>query len=256
MSIRITTPLLSLLSSFVGWASRIEKPRFAVLAAIRIFIFLSGANAKEAEKNVEDYLSVSDFFSRKFRNGVRVLSDSEIISPCDALLRDVGEASREILVKGQSYLISELLGESNLNSLEEYIYFNFYLSPRDYHGFHAPFDCLLKEKRVINGAFWPVNDLGFKIVPKLFLENERMVLILENKQVASYLVAVAALNVGRIKIETVDIHLNKGERLGAFELGSSIVLLVNKKILSSEQIESFKKSYKTAIQIKMGEALI
>ncbi|BCZ16993.1 Phosphatidylserine decarboxylase Psd [Helicobacter sp. NHP19-003] len=170
-----------------------------------------------------------------------------LIAPCDGIITACGaiEHNLALQIKGMSYRVNELLGKGE--KLDNYSYFNFYLSPKDYHRFHASCDLEVIEVRHFCGELLPVNTPALKKHQKLFIRNERVVVVAKNLQgQVLYFVAVGALNVGQIvlnfdplirtnaqirskpKIYTYDppIALQKGEELGRFEMGSTIVLFV------------------------------
>lgn len=171
-----------------------------------------------------------------------------LISPCDSLITQLGKSSEgnALQIKGMEYHIEELLGQKLDREL---YYINFYLSPKDYHRYHAPCDMEIHEVRYFGGELLPVNLPSLKKNSNLFIRNERVVIFAKtasNKHI--YFVAVGALNVGSMvmhfepKIQTnakmhninytysTPIQINKGEELGMFKMGSTIVLFMEQMI--------------------------
>ncbi|CRF47231.1 Phosphatidylserine decarboxylase [Helicobacter heilmannii] len=170
-----------------------------------------------------------------------------LIAPCDSVISACGPVQDNLAlqIKGMSYRVNELLGKRE--QLTNYSYCNFYLSPKDYHRFHAPCDLEIMEVRHFCGELLPVNTPALKKHQKLFIRNERVVVMAKDARgQVLYFVAVGALNVGQIvlnfdmhiytnakihpkpKIYPYDppIALQKGEELGRFEMGSTIVLFM------------------------------
>ncbi len=165
------------------------------------------------------------------------------VSPCDALITECGEVEegRALQIKGMSYSVGELLKESRYaKKMKRYI--NFYLSPRDYHRYHMPHTLQILRVVHIPGKLYPVNLRFLRKRVDLFIENERVVLECRTKDdKILYIVLVGALNVGQMVLvfeerirtnhkndiqifEYEDLWLQKGELLGYFKMGSTIVL--------------------------------
>ncbi len=197
------------------------------------------------------YETLNALFTRELRFKRDISKDPKsIISPADSLISAQGEikASDALQIKGFSYNIRELLTEHISNDhIEKLIggeFMNFYLSPMDYHRYHVPMDMQVLKAVHVPGLLYPVNFKYLKKVPSLFVKNERV--ILECQDINGklfYIILVGALNVGKMtlsfdeRIETnidaseekvytyEDVHLKKGEELGMFMMGSTIVML-------------------------------
>lgn len=172
-----------------------------------------------------------------------------LISPCDSLITQIGksEDKQALQIKGMAYSIEELLGQK-LD--REFYYVNFYLSPRDYHRYHAPCDMQIYEVRYFSGELLPVNMPSLHKNQHLFVRNERVVVVAKTPSHKwLYFVAVGALNVGSIvmhfesKIQSnakshnisytysTPLSVKKGEELGMFKMGSTIVLFMEQMLL-------------------------
>ncbi|MCH5322791.1 MAG: phosphatidylserine decarboxylase [Helicobacter sp.] len=168
-----------------------------------------------------------------------------MISPCDSLVMEFGECqdNKAMQIKGKSYCVDDFLK----GTLEEgFKYLNFYLSPRDYHRFHAPLDLKVLKIRYIDGILLSVKESSLQSNDAVFTKNKRVILECEDcYQNPFYFVAIGALNVGRIQInfcpeitkhqeslpkESKEIIfktpylLKKGDEIGTFQMGSTIVL--------------------------------
>lgn len=205
----------------------------------------------------QTYHSLNALFTRKLREDrVFSLDSEDFISPCDSLVSECGvlESEYALQIKGMRYSSDELLGE-HFSSEEKAMvhdgtFINFYLSPRDYHRYHMPTNLKVLRAVHIPGKFYPVNMPSLKNKINLFVENERVVLLCETpNQKRFYMVLVSALNVGvmqvafepRIKTDAdalqsvaydyENLHCNKGDDFGCFEMGSTIVILAQKEML-------------------------
>lgn len=198
------------------------------------------------------YESLNALFTRelKVKRDVQV---GEFVSPCDGLISEQGkiESGQAFQIKGFSYSVKEIIGEyikkDDREALKSGSFINLYLSPKDYHRFHAPCDMRVLRAIQIPGKLYPVNFKYLNKVPSLFCKNERVILVCQNsKNERFYLIFVGALNVGKISFifdERIDTNaqvgierfydyknltLNKGDEIGRFEMGSTIVALFEK----------------------------
>ena len=232
---------------------------------------------------LESYKSLNELFTRGLRK-MRDFDKSEniIISPSDSLVIESGrvESGRALQIKGFSYEVAPLLGVSARDLSPNLYYANLYLSPRDYHRYHAPCDMFVESIVHFRGKLLSVHKKSLVKNQNLFIRNERVVLSARMKNGAKlYFVAVGALNVGQI-IFYVEPKLQesfsgkkreffykepkfirKGEELGMFKMGSTIVLFVESPKSNidlgesnadlPQNIEIFKQGEK----IRFGEAL-
>ena len=232
------------LTRFMGWFSKIEQPlvRDASIACWRLF---SDLDLSEAKKT--GFKSLHDCFTRELRPGLRPPDPNPaiVVSPCDAIVGAFGSiADTELFqIKGAPYPLLDLLGDSAL--VEEHRNGRFVtlrLTSSMYHRFHAPHDCRIEQVTFIAGDTWNVNPIALKRVEKLFCKNERAVIRtrLETGEAVT-LVPVAAILVASIRLHFLDILLNaqtrgptvfpcdvsvrKGDELGWFEHGSTIIVL-------------------------------
>ncbi len=203
------------------------------------------------------YKSLNALFTRAFKMPRTFSSDTrDIIAPVDSLVTYYGQikSSKSFQIKGSSYDIADLLGErykDKVQKLELGHFANFYLSPKDYHRYHMPCDLKITSLAHIPGSFFPVNLPFLKRKKNLFIENERIVI--ESYTSAGkliFIVLVAALNVGKMKIsfdervqtnskveepsyyEYDAVVLKKGDLLGWFEMGSTLLILSEKETLA------------------------
>ena len=206
----------------------------------------------------QSYETLLALFTRQLRKE-RSLDDA-FISPSDGkiLYFGKGESNKAFSIKGFKYDVGELLGSAHEPNelLEGFDYAGIYLSPKDYHHFHAPCDYKLLSTAYFGGALYSVAPSWLKIIDNLYAKNERVVMKcqLANGKIF-WLVFVGALNVGRIVIEREnrietnaknanafynynDEFYKKGERIGRFELGSTIVIIAQNGAINFDLSEN------------------
>jgi len=223
-------------------------------------------------ESAEKYDTLNELFVRELKKRREIdLNESAVISPTDSLVTESSYAveGRAMQIKGMEYSLSELLREidpKNLNRVSKGGYINLYLSPRDYHRYHVPCDMYVKKAVHIPGRLYPVNLRYLKKRINLFVENERVVLECETMQgILFYIVLVGALNVGQMRLvfesrietnrpgeisvyEYGDLMMRKGELLGYFKMGSTVVMIFeNGRIrLAAKRGEKVKYGQKIA----------
>ena len=235
-------------SALVGLTARRRLPVPFRVAAYRAFARATGADLGEAELDLRAYSSLGDLFARRLRPGVRpVCPDHDaIIAPCDGVLAARGSAIEGALVqaKGRNYLLDDLVLDPALaDELRGGDYATIYLSPRDYHRVHTPIDAHLVRYDYIPGALWPVNPVIAARRDRLLVRNERVVITLDAGHFGKVaVVMVGASGVGNIKLEHADesaswraagerrrvevgVDVARGDELGAFRLGSTVVMV-------------------------------
>jgi phosphatidylserine decarboxylase len=217
--------------------------------AYRAFARAVGANLSEAELDLHEYPSLGDFFARKLRDGARRIDPAPdaIISPCDGAIAAGGIATDGTLVqaKGRNYRLDELVPDATFaRSLVGGSYLTIYLSPRDYHRVHTPVAGRLVSYDYVPGTLWPVNRWATNRREGLLARNERVIIRVNADGIGDVaVVMVGAAGVGNIALagapesatfrrlrerQTIELApkpLAKGDELGAFRLGSTVVLL-------------------------------
>jgi len=212
-------------------------------------------------KSPKEYKSLNELFTRKLLKNREIdIDENSVISPTDSLITECGKLKKDVAmqIKGMSYSIDSLLLETNYkNKIYDGEYINLYLSPKDYHRYHVP--CDLQVLRVIHipGKLYPVNLRFLRKKIDLFIENERVILECQAKEKILYIVLVGALNVGQMtltfekRIETnknstlsvydyENLFMKKGELLGYFKMGSTVLLLFEKNSVKFD-VKSFEK---------------
>jgi phosphatidylserine decarboxylase len=258
-----------LLGRFMAWFSRIEQPLVRDLS-IGMLRFFSGLDLSEAKRG--EFRSLHDCFTRELKDGARPVDadPAVMVSPCDAIVGAGGAiAGRDLLqVKGFPYTLEDLLGDPDLvGAHRNGRYVTLRLTPAMYHRFHAPHDCRVEQVIHISGDTWNVNPIALRRIEKLFCKNERALLrtrLSASRQVVT-LVPVAAVLVAGIRLRFLDLPsdlrqhprsvfacsapLRKGEEMGWFEHGSTII------VLAPDGFELCEKVREGAV-IRMGQPLM
>lgn len=257
-----------LLTRFMGWFSRIEQPlvRDLSIATWRLFCDVDLTDAKKQE-----FASLHDCFVRELKDDARPIdaAPSALVSPCDAIVGACGTVSGgELLqIKGRPYPLQELLGDRA--RADEYAggaYVTLRLTAGMYHRFHAPHDCAVEQVAYIPGDVWNVNPAALKRVDRLYCRNERALVRtrLATGSVVT-LVPVAAILVAGIRLRFLDlpfrlgdgaatvipceVRLRKGEEMGWFEHGSTIIVLAPEGLALADGVHAGRR-------IRMGEPLM
>ena len=240
---------------------------------IRDFIARYQVNmAEAAQPDPAAYPSFNEFFTRALKPGVRPLADSALVCPVDGAISQFGriESGQIFQAKGKSYSATALLaGDAALAKRFEHGQFaTIYLSPRDYHRIHMPCDGRLRSMTYVPGELFSVNPATARGVDALFARNERVVCVFDGPEGEFVLVLVGATIVGSMATvwhgvvnpprskdvrhwdyRDQDIRLKKGEEMGRFLLGSTVVLLF------PEGQCAFKPEWAPARAVRMGEAM-
>lgn len=244
----------NLVSMLMGKLVSIEWPPKFNEAIIKAFVKIFKINLKEAERPLKHYKSLQEFFVRKLKPNLRPIDQEGevIVSPCDGMMSQAGIIENGLImqVKGKFYSIEDLLGSNELmQKFEGGYYCTIYLSPKDYHRFHSPVDGEIIETRYLPGSLWPVNNWAVNNVDNLFCLNERIISIISERNTSKHLayIPVGATMVGKIRLEYCDLETNKevkcsiinheideriyvakGQELGKFMFGSTVVMLMEK----------------------------
>ena len=223
------------------------------------YVRLMGLNMSEF-KHPRYYKSLNDLFTRELIIK-RVIDENKntIISPTDSLITQCGQIQNDIAlqIKGMQYSVEELLTyycSSNFEKVKDGSFMNFYLSPKDYHRYHAPCDFKLLKLIHVPGKLYPVNLKYLNKEFELFVQNERVILECETNGKIFYMVFVGALNVGQMvfefenRVETntnakemkvytyENIEISKGECLGYFKMGSTVVMLWENEMIELDNL--------------------
>lgn len=262
------------LSRLVGYIAASELS-FVKNTFINFFIKKFGINMQEAKRqSADEFRCFNDFFTRELAQGVRPIAEGNnvLVSPADGAISQLGDIidGRIFQAKGQNFSLHELLG-ADAQLTEEFMGGKFntiYLSPKDYHRVHMPTTGILRQMIYVPGDLFSVNQTTAENVPRLFARNERLVAIFDTEHGPMAMVLVGAMIVAAIETVwtgritpplrerkvidyqiTAPITLNKGDEMGRFLLGSTVVLCFAK-----DRIQ-WQTSLAAESPVRMGEAI-
>jgi len=259
-----------LLTRLMGWYSSIESVFLTRLSLFIWKIFADDLDLGEAKS--DKYKSLRDCFTRELKEGSRNIDnrDEIVISPCDAIVGACGKIKDTTVyqAKGFPYELSDLIPDVDLQEKYRNGYFvTLRLKSSMYHRFHAPVDCGVKKITYISGDTWNVNPVALKRVEKLYCKNERAVveLVTESQEKSITLVPVAAILVASMKFNCLqenldlkykgpniikcDVEYKKGDEMGYFQHGSTIILFSTSNFILCEGIH-------TGVRVNMGQPLL
>jgi phosphatidylserine decarboxylase len=241
---------------------------------IRWFVKQYGVNmAEAANPDIESYSSFNEFFTRPLREGVRPLAAADFVCPVDGAISQTGaiEDDQIFQAKGHSFSTTALVGgDAALAAQFRHGSFaNLYLSPKDYHRLHMPCDARLLRMIYVPGALFSVNPTTARGIPNLFARNERVVCVFDSPEHGTFVsVLVGATIVGSMattwhglvnpprtgalrewRYDDQQIFLKKGEEMGRFLLGSTIVMLFKKGSIA------FNPAWAPERPVRLGEAM-
>jgi phosphatidylserine decarboxylase len=206
------------------------------------------------EKALHEYHTLHDLFIRTLKKEARMIDKNEksVVSPVDAVIEDIGsiKETSEILVKGKSYSIQEMLG--NDQTVTKYLngtYMVLYLSPSHYHRIHSPVEGTIVKQWTLGSKSYPVNKMGLKYGVRTLAKNYRMITEVNTASGHIAIVKVGAMFVNSIEKIHKGMHLQKGEEMAYFSFGSTVVLLFEKGIFHLEP------SIHTPKDIRIGEVI-
>lgn len=244
---------------------------------IRSFVKFYEVDLDEVQKSVPDgFISFNDFFTRELADGSRPIdsSDLSIVSPADGIISAAGSIERNAVLqaKGHDYSLEELLA-TDLDEAQRYYDGSFatiYLAPFNYHRVHAPLAGELVAVHFVPGSLFSVNQTTVSFLRGLFTRNERLICHFRTSAGPMVLIFVGALNVGSITtpwtgeirprkghvVENIDLRsssqpktVNKGDLLGWFNMGSTIILLLPPGVCD------WRSGLESGEALRMGESL-
>lgn len=228
--------------------------------------------ADAANPDIASYASFNEFFTRALRSDARPLAAADFICPVDGAIIQFGAIEQDQIfqAKGHHYATTALVGgDSKLAAqFQDGKFATLYLSPKDYHRIHMPCDGRLTRMIYVPGTLFSVNPATARGVPGLFARNERVVCVFETPHGPMVLTLVGATIVGSMATvwhgvvnpprtravrewhyDTQNIVLKKGDEMGRFILGSTVVMLFPKDTLE------FNRAWTPADSVEMGEVM-
>jgi phosphatidylserine decarboxylase len=246
----------------------------ATTRLIRWFVAKYGVEMSEAgNPDLGSYLNFNDFFTRPLKVGARPIATADFVCPVDGAISQFGAIDDQHILqaKGHRFTTTELVGgDRTLAGLFRHGSFaNLYLSPKDYHRLHMPCDGRLTRMIYVPGALFSVNPVTARGVPNLFARNERVVCVFESAEHGPFVMVLVGATIvgsmatvwhgvvnpkrtGRLSEWTYaeqDIVLRKGEEMGRFLLGSTIVMLFGQHAIT------FNADWAPERPVRLGEAM-
>lgn len=258
-------------SRFTFWLTRLETP--LKNPAIRLFIRTFDVDMSESElKSAESYITFNKFFTRKLIAGARPIDSNAntITCPADGRISQITKYKdgQAIQAKGQNFSMAQLLGgENNYGTLCKSGHFaTIYLSPKNYHRVHMPFDGELIEMIYVPGRLFSVAPYSVDVIKGLYSKNERVVSIFKTKICYMAVVMVGAVNVAAIEMaweglvtpphgkdiarkSYSNVKLKKGDELGIFNMGSTAIMA-----FETDKVEWYS-NLQIQQTVQMGQAL-
>jgi phosphatidylserine decarboxylase len=246
----------------------------ATTRLIRWFVGRYAVDMTEAaDPDIASYKSFNDFFTRPLRAGARPIAASDFVCPVDGAISQFGAINDHHIVqaKGHRFTTTELVGGDDVLAarFRHGSFANLYLSPKDYHRLHMPCDGKLTRMIHVPGQLFSVNPVTARGVPNLFARNERVVCVFDSAEHGPFvMVLVGATIVGSMatvwhgvvnakrsnattewNYADQDIVLRKGEEMGRFLLGSTIVMLFRQDSIV------FNDQWAPERQVRLGEPM-
>ncbi|WP_078390909.1 phosphatidylserine decarboxylase [Shouchella patagoniensis] len=236
------------------WSSALLK-RFAMSKISRpfnpLFVKTYQVNMDESARSLDSFDNLHTLFTRKLKVESRPIApgDRTVVAPVDGQCSEHGilVEGQKFLVKGQSYLLHEMLqSKEEAKKFENGYYMVFYLSPAHYHRIHSPFNAICKSVKTAGNKSYPVNHLGLTYGKKPLSHNYRQITKLEMLSGICTMIEVGAMNINSIVRIKTDKKWLKGEETGYFSFGSTVVLLFEQG--------SFQPTLNVD-EVKMGEKI-
>ena len=239
------------------------------------FVHWYGVDTDEIKLELPgDFATFNDFFIRELQDGARAIdaATQSIVSPVDGTVSEAGalRASRILQAKGLDYSVRDLLATDieEADAFADGQFATIYLAPYNYHRVHAPLDGELVAARYVPGDLFSVNGATASRVRGLFRRNERLILHFNTAYGSAAVVLVGALNVGSIStpwsgeirprktgvVEIINLaghetRLDKGDLLGWFNMGSTVILLM------PAGTSAWQPNMQAGNRLRMGEAI-
>ena len=263
------------LTQLAGWFAQ-QKWGAVTHFVIKAFAKKYNVDMNEAKKeNFSDYESFNQFFIRGLKDDARKINENPtaLCLPADGRVSQIGHIDDERLLqaKGHFFSLSDLLAsdEELVNTFKNGEFTTIYLSPRDYHRVHMPCDATLRKMIYVPGDLFSVNPFLAEHVPNLFARNERVICVFDTAFGPMVQILVGATitasmstvwagvinppRTGEVKVWTYQgdsaIKLTKGQEMGAFQLGSTVInLFPANSVTLAEHLE-------VDVPVRMGEIL-
>ena len=264
------------ISDLIGFFA---KSKNFIIKSIFIHTFqkLYQVNLKDAvNEDIKSYPNFNSFFTRSLKPESRPIDNHKrsIISPVDGVISQIGsiKTGKVLQAKGMYFSLLNFLGNDKeyFERFKEGLFSTIYLSPKDYHRVHMPIDGKLKQMIYVPGKLFSVNRITSQSVKSLYSRNERLICFFDTARGPMAVTMVGAMIVSGITVrwEKEDcfnkskiqkfsypsigiesVFIKKGEEIGRFMLGSTVVVcFANNKLKWLNNISSDSV-------VKMGQSI-
>lgn len=263
-----------LLGRIVYWLARQRAPWLRTLL-IRSFIRFYKVDLSEVEHpEPAAWEHANAFFTRALKPGARPVAAGAgtVVSPADGTIEELGYATGDHLVQAKRfhYRLADFLAtdDAAVARFHDGAALTIYLAPHNYHRVHMPLAGQIRELVYVPGRRWAVNRRTARAVPGLFAANERVILWCENPAGRFAVVLVGAMNVASISLawtgevapgkevtrirypaDAPHLAIPAGGLLGQFNLGSTVVIVAERKLIE------WDAGWSSGRSVRMGEAL-
>jgi phosphatidylserine decarboxylase len=263
----------SFLSRIFGFFAGIPLPRRFLYSILEWYCRKYQVQTDEMNIPENGFRTLEDFFTRKVKKGVHQIDFDPfaVISPVDSRIDQFGEitGTRVMQAKDIDYLVSDLIPASIHHTFLDGTFITLYLSPGDYHRIHSPLDGFILGGVHVPGRLFPVREYMVNGINGLFAKNERIITYLQTEFGICAVCKIGAMNVGKISVCYSDMMTNtrwfcrkreikfpdkfrpqthKGDEMGVFHLGSTVILLFQKDMVTLERFQAGQK-------IRMGQRI-
>lgn len=253
------------ISRILGILARVQLPGFLIAYIIDRYCGLYKVNCDEFLFPDGGFKSIDQFFTRKLKPGVHKIDreKNSVLSPVDARIDQFGKITRGRIIqaKGMDYGVNDLVPSAMAENFRDGLFITLYLSPADYHRIHSPVSGKITGYFNIPGKLFPVKELLVNGISGLFSGNERILSYIETGIGHIAVCKIGAMNVGRISLAYDNVISNKffrkrkeffyskneqplikkGDEIGVFHLGSTVILLFQKGMLEFGKIRTGQK---------------
>lgn len=218
------------------------------------YINLYDISMQEVSKNRDEFTNLHDFFTRELQTTARPIATQAhaVASPVDAKIEAFGTitSAQQFTVKGKPYTLTDLLGnEARAQNYAGGDYIVFYLSPADYHRIHSPLDAKVVRQYVLGNKSYPVNQMGLTYGKKPLSHNYRLITQLQTQNHKFCdVIKVGATFVNSIVLQNTSANWQKGEEVGYFSFGSTVIMLFEKGDIA------FNENVVQGAKIRVGES--
>ena len=260
------------ISRVFGGVALIPMPGFVMRRVIDWYCVKYSVNLEEAAVPETGFRNLNEFFTRKLKKGARIIDRDagSVVATTDSRVDQYGSitSGRIIQAKGITYSVRDLIPSDEAEKYTGGKFITLYLSPGDYHRIHSPVTGKITGFFNIPGKLYTVQEYMVNNLPDLFAVNERIITYIKTPAGSVAVCKIGAINVGKISLsydrvvsnkffrgrreffypEKGRIPVKKGEEIGVFNLGSTVVILFEKGMMDFRKLKAGQK-------VKMGEKI-